>query len=357
MRTDIFYWKCDSPIPVEQKKNHFFHDKYTPETRESTAQAVHDFLGHAPDQLEIMKSDGNHLTAIFTCGPDKYLFRADEGHAIDDDYILAESAVMNLLHEAGLPVPPVHQTDISMEKYPFRFQIMDFMPFPCLNKFAKEGTLAEMAIAGQAGRFLARLHDLHYPGYGFFNTEILAREKRLVGLDDSAGAYFDKRLDDHIGYLSMHGLIDGAKEERIRTAFQKAAPLLAAVPGSLLHRDFAYWNILGTADRIASVIDWDDSVSGDPADDFGIVNCFLSPELVGRMLETYSETRAIDESFKLRIHLHTVRNMLWKTMIRHYMGYFDMGKDFFLSRNDGMSLKEYTLRKVDAELETLEGML
>ena len=23
MRTDIFYWKCDSPIPVEQKKNQF----------------------------------------------------------------------------------------------------------------------------------------------------------------------------------------------------------------------------------------------------------------------------------------------------------------------------------------------
>ena len=40
MRTEIFYWKCDSPISAEQKKNCFFHDKYTDETKQATADAV-----------------------------------------------------------------------------------------------------------------------------------------------------------------------------------------------------------------------------------------------------------------------------------------------------------------------------
>ena len=357
MRTDIFYWKCDSPIPVEQKKNQFFHDKYTPETYEFTSQAVYDFLGHVPEQFEIMKSDGNHLTATFSDGTGKFLFRADEGHAVEDDYILAESAVMNLLNKEGLSVPPVYHTDISMSKYPFRFQIMALVPYPCLNKFAKAGTLDEMKIAEQSGKFLAGVHNLHYPGYGFINTELLAKENKLRGLDNSAAEYFNKRLEDHISYLTSNGLIGATKEERIRNAFAKAMPLLDNVQSSLLHRDYAYWNILGTENSIEQVIDWDDTVSGDPADDFGIVNCFLSAELLEQMLKSYSGIRKIDDSFKVRIHLHTVRNMLWKTMIRHYMGYFDKGKDFFLSGGNGMSLKEYTLFKIDTELETLENML
>lgn len=357
MRTDIFYWKCDSPIPVEQKKNCFFFDKYTENTKSATANAVCDFLGHEPDSLEIMKSDGNHLAAKIVDGNDQFLFRADEGAAVDDCYMLAESTVMNLLHKNGLPVPEVFKTDISLEKYPFRFQIMQFVQFPCLNKFVKEHTLDEWKIAEQSGEFLARVHALHFPGYGFFNTDLLAAGKALEGLDHSAAEYFNKRLEDHFAYLKKRELITTGKEERIRNAFQKAMPLLNDLPGSLLHRDYAYWNILGSADRIEMVIDWDDCISGDPADDFGIINCFLAPELLERILKSYSRFIPVDESFLIRIHLHTLRNMLWKTMIRDYMGYFDKGKDFFLSRDDGVSLKEYTLNKIDTELEKLEQMI
>jgi aminoglycoside phosphotransferase (APT) family kinase protein len=179
----------------------------------------------------------------------------------------------------------------------------------------------------------------------------------MTGLDPSAAAYFNKRLNDHISYLMEHDLLDARQEERIRTAFSKAVPLLDSVKGSLLHRDYAYWNILGTPDTIERVIDWDDSVSGDPADDFGIVNCFLPPELLEQILKSYTEIREIDDSFRIRIHMHTVRNMLWKAMIRHYMGYFDMGRDFFLTGPGGMPLKEYTLYKINTELTTLENLL
>ena len=158
-------------------------------------------------------------------------------------------------------------------------------------------------------------------------------------------------------YLSRHNLLTDEQINRINIAFAKALPALDNIKGSLLHRDYAYWNILGSSDRIEGIIDWDDCVSGDPADDFGIVNCFLAEPLVERMLKSYFENTQYDETFSMRIHLHTVRNMLWKTVIRDYMGYFDRGQGFFLTPANGRSLRDYTLYKLSSELEKLEKSL
>ena len=78
---------------------------------------------------------------------------------------------------------------------------------------------------------------------------------------------------------------------------------------------------------------------------------------MNEILKSYGENATVDESFRTRIHLHTVRNMLWKTMIRDYMGYFDKGQGFFLTGGDGLSLREYTLRKLETELQKLEEAL
>jgi hypothetical protein len=75
------------------------------------------------------------------------------------------------------------------------------------------------------------------------------------------------------------------------------------------------------------------------------------------MLEAYSSVSPLCESFKSRIWFYTLRNMLWKTMIRHYMGYFDRDKDFFLSKNDlNLSLKEYSLGKIEQAVKNLRAI-
>ncbi len=357
MRTDIFYWKCDCPISLKEKKEQFSAAEFTESAHDQVDAVVRKFLGHSPEKLNILPSDGNHHIAIITDKNQQFFFRADEGPLTEDIYLLAESTVMNLLHKNGFPVPEVHLTDISMKDVPFRFQIMDFSTFPCLNKFAKAGTLDEKKIAVQSGNFLGKLHSLHFPGFGFFNTDKLLAGDSLQGLDNSAAAYFRKCLDKHLNYLTSNQLLEEDKENRIRTAFERAMPLLDGIQGTLLHRDYAYWNILGTETEIKQVIDWDDSISGDPADDFGIIGCFLSEELIGIILEEYKKYHPVDDSFITRIHLHTLRNMLWKAVIRSSMGYFDRGKDFFLTGPGGMPLKEYTFLKIDNELKQLEILL
>jgi hypothetical protein len=73
------------------------------------------------------------------------------------------------------------------------------------------------------------------------------------------------------------------------------------------------------------------------------------------LLKSYSQIVPADEIFRRKIHFYTLRNMLWKIMIRHYMGYFDKDDQFFLNKNElNLSLKAYSLEKIKQSINALE---
>lgn len=356
MRSDIFYWKCDSPLPLEAKKRTYFQEKYdSPEWNVAARRIAEHFSGGSPEAFQPLRADGNHLTYRFRASGKACLLRIDPGE-IEDDYMLAESTVMRFLHERGLPVPNVMETDISLREFPFRWQIMEFVQHPALNTFAKAGTLQKLPIARQSGTFLAQLHSFRFPGFGFLNTDELQKSGDLRGLDESCIDYFRKRLEVHLEYLLHHGFLSESESGTVNALFDHAGELLTFGEGSLLHRDFTFWNMLGTESNLAAVIDWDDCVIGDPMDDLGIVNCFQNREFMEELIASYSKITPIGKPERIRIFLHTLRNMLWKTMIRDYMGYFDKGKDFFLA-TAGESLRETTVRKLKSAIRELEEAL
>lgn len=69
-------------------------------------------------------------------------------------------------------------------------------------------------------------------------------------------------------------------------------------------------------------------VSGDPADDLSIVRRFYNDDVWLPLLESYRNIRLLPDDFDARLSLYLTRNMLWKSMIRHTMGYFEMSGDF-----------------------------
>lgn len=354
MRNNIFYWKYDCPLTEEEKRLYFFKDKYElASANESAFSAMEDFLGCPPDKITPAGSDGNHFAYIVDSGKKSFFFRADDG-MLDDDYMLAESAVMKIVSKAGIPVPEIYCTDITKEKYPLRFQIMEFVNEKCLNFHYKNNSLDIGSISRQTGKYLSMLHTLKFDGFGFFNTELIVEKKEMKGLDASYSDYFNKKLDEHLRYLQDNYLFEKKTIKEIEGIFLKFAPLLEIPEGRLLHRDLAYWNILGTENNIRAIIDWDDAVIGDPSDDLGVLNCFYDDDTMRLILEAYSVDFNIYDNFECRIWLHTLRNMLWKAGIRHYMGYFDKGDEFFLSKNPGgFSLKNYTVNKILKSIETL----
>ena len=352
-RHDIFYWKCDCALSAESKQQSYFADKYDEATVDAARQAAIDFAGTSVADFKHLGVDGNHFAYRFSYDGKIYFLRTDDGRG-DDDYLLAESAVLRWLGDRGLPVPRAYKTDVSMAKHPFRYQVLDFVCHPPLIDHYRKDELQRGKIAEQSGRFLAQLHEFQAPRFGFIDTDKLSASHRIQGLDASWEIYFHKCLDKHLAYLRDRDILTAKTVAQIEACFERNQHLLRISRGSLLHRDFALWNILGTPDSIIAVIDWDDTVVGDPADDIAIVSCFNDTSYMAQLLAAYGETQPVDESFRHRVSLYTLRNMLWKIMIRHYMGYFEKADSFFLNKNDrGVSLWEYSFHKLHTALKEL----
>ncbi len=354
LRNNVYYWKCDSPHSTEEKKKLYFKEKYNNSDMEDLVRsACTDHLGSSPLEIKAADCDGNHFAYIVTYPGRNYFFRADGGSG-GDDYMLAESRLMLMASNSGIPVPNVYHTDVELKRYPVRFQIMDLVEGRSLSIYQKNNELQADKIAFELGGHLRRLHSIRMDGFGFVDTDLLKTNGTVRCLDNNYPDYFDKRLDDHLDYLSSKKLLTPETIDEIRQLFKKYSSLLNIDSGVLVHRDMALWNVLGTRDRITAIIDWDDAVGGDPADDLGILQCFYEDDFMSHVFKGYFGDEAISRDFQTRIWLHTLRNMLWKTMLRDYMGYFKKGNDFFLSGNTGdISLKEYTFLKIERSMNVL----
>jgi aminoglycoside phosphotransferase (APT) family kinase protein len=348
-RSNVYYWKCDCPLPLAERR--VYNDKYTQADISEQVRAVAErFFRRAPVHVTATGSAGNHHAYLLDVAGVCYFFRAADGR-MDDDYLLAESAVMGLLGEHGVPVPKVLAVDVTRAAAPFHYQILEWRPEPCLNVFYQDGSLDRARIGRQLGEYLAIMHAVSRPGFGFVDTAALAATGEIQGLDQSHRTYFLKNLDRHLAYLHDHGLLDGEQIRAIEGRIMGLAHLTELSQGSIVHRDIALWNVLGERDRIAAIIDWDDVVIGDPADDFGILNCFYPPEMIRYVKEGYASLRPLPEPFDLRMNLYTLRNMLWKAMVRHYMGYFEeTGSFYMLNADNRASLRDFTLGRIAAAL-------
>lgn len=356
LRNNIYYWKCDSPLSIEEKRKSYFKEKYNGSDIKNVVRAAcTEHFGIMPSDIKAAGCDGNHFAYIVNYPDRNYFFRADDGSS-GDDYMLAESALMRLASAEGIPVPEVYNTYVELKRYPVRFQIMDLIMGKSLSVYHKNNELQVDKIAYELGMYLRRLHTIRMDGFGFVDTDLLKKDGTVRWLERKYPDYFNKRLDDHLDYLSKNNLLTPETIDEIRQLFRKYSSLLNLDAGVLVHRDLALWNVLGTPDRITAIIDWDDAVGGDPADDLGILQCFYEEDFMSHVFSGYFGNEKMSQDFKIRIWLHTLRNMLWKTMIRDYMGYFKKGKDFFLSGNTGdISLKEYTFLKIERSMNILRN--
>jgi aminoglycoside phosphotransferase (APT) family kinase protein len=352
MRNDIYYWKCDSPSTLEAKQKQFFKEKYaSPEFLELAASCIVSWKGERPASLKGAGCDGNHFAFLVEMKNGERVFlRGDEGQ--DDDYMLAESAVMDVARAQGIPTPRTHSLSVGAPGAKVNFQILELIDRSPLDRYHKDGTLKLAEIARQIGGLLRKLHGIPTTRFGFLDTQRLKVDGSLHGLQANYASYFHTRLDEHLEYLGRTGLLDHPTLADLRSILRENEGALALEQGRLVHRDPALWNILGTATSVDALIDWDDAVSGDPADDLGMLLCFYDAPFMRPLLEGYAGHEALHAPFIRRIWLHMLRNMLWKAKLRHGMGYFEKGSSFFLNMpGQTASLRELTLGRIGAAMD------
>lgn len=354
-RQTIYYWKCDreSAFSGENKdksEQEIFEIEY------SIHKILMGYFGDDTATIKTTNSQGNHFIYLVNHKNKKYFFRLENGSE-GDNYMEVEANVLKRIKSIGIPAPIIYDVDSSRTKVPFSYQIMEFINYPDLNSIQKKTNLNINVIAEKLGEYMAKWQSITFDGYGPFNVRTLKTTGDLRGLHKNYKDYFLLNFDKHLHFLLENSFFENDEVTNIKQAVKLNEEYLFFEKGCLVHKDIALWNILGTEDSIKAVIDWDDTISGDPMDDVSILACFHSEEVILNILKGYKNIKGeLPKNFIPRFWLHLLRNMIVKAVIRVGGNYFDKKDDFFLIDTglNGNSLEHHTKKKMRKALEGLQ---
>jgi aminoglycoside phosphotransferase (APT) family kinase protein len=346
-RSKIYYWKCDRPAAFHGTG---VRTEHLGVEAQLAAELQTHFSGKAID-IRSAGGQGNHLTFIASLGGRELFVRVEDGPE-RDDYMEVESRVLAEVGLLSVPVPCVHHLNASRRQVPFAWQVMDLISAPDLNELRQHGRLSIGHVAFVIGVCMARWQAIQPNGFGPFDPDILRREDRLVGFHSAYRHYFQLHLERHLGFLVERAFLDAGDADEIASEIARSDELLDLSRGCLVHKDLAFWNILGTEREIAAFIDWDDSISGDPMDDLSLLGCFHDGAVLTRVLDGYRTIRPLPEEHRRRFWLHLLRNMIVKAVIRVGAGYFERDAAFYLigAGSSGAELKDFTRARIAAAL-------
>ena len=354
-RNNIYYWKCDRPSA--------FHaiERNSEVTTESVKQEVDTLLTHffnsSDFELTVGAGQGNHLTFKAKHHQKDYFIRIENGPE-DDEYIEIESEVMKRVQGLGIPTPHIYAVDSSRTSYPFAYQIMECLEFSDLNEIYRNNQLDVLPVMHSLGKWIARWQKLTFEGFGAFNIGSFRKNGELIGLHNRYTDYFMLNLEKHLHFLVERQFINRDQQKDICEEVRKQECFLNISHGTLVHKDIAFWNVMGNAHSILSFIDWDDAISGDTTDDISLMACFHSAKEINAMIDGYQTVNPLPCDFYPRFWLHLLRNMIVKSVIRVGAGYFSRNSNFFLFNpqySNGVAFHDFTATRLNKALEGLKG--
>ncbi len=352
-RRDIYYWKCDRPAAFHGTALRGSGDV---DLAAPLAGALRAYFGTAQVVVRPGSGQGNHVTFEADIDGRAMFIRVENGPE-QDGHLAIESKVVGLVRETGVPVPTVYGCDASRRHAPFAWQALERIEASDLNHWYKAGGLNEARIAFALGGAVARWQSLTFQGFGTFHATAQTMEGvTLVGHHASYRDYFHTQLARHLTFLFERGFLSDSEKAAIERQVARHDDLLRHAEGCFVHKDLALWNVLGTPDRVAAIIDFDDAISGDAMDDLSLLACFHGADFLSAAIDGYRSVRPLPVEYEARFWLHLLRNMIVKAVIRVGAGYFDRDDGFFLisAGGTGGSLKETTRARLALAVSALE---
>ncbi|QHW00559.1 phosphotransferase family protein [Spirosoma endbachense] len=345
-RQSIYYWKCDRPSAFFALSN---RENILGESALKTLlrPILTKHFGSNDIVLRSGNGQGNHVTFIAEHNSVQRFIRLEDGPE-GDDFMEIEARVLTEIKNLGVPAPHVFSADATRSSVPFAYQILEYLPYPDLNKLNKKGTLNFPVIAEKIGQYVAVWQKIQFSGFGPFDPTALRSTDKLVGLHATYRDYFLLNWSRHLHFLVLKNFLTPSESEDIQKLVETYSPYLDEAEGCLVHKDLALWNMLGELEEIKAFIDWDDTISGDATDDLSLLACFHSGQIVSRAIEGYKKVSQLPEHFLIRFWLHLLRNMIVKAVIRVGANYFERQSDFFLigSGATGATLKTFTYQRI-----------
>jgi len=355
-RRDIYYWKVDRSEVFRPPRPQLNGQELTQLTAD-LQQLLRRRLSRQKLILHPGGGVGSQLTFLAKDQTETWFVRVDDGQE-QDNYLELAGHLHDVVRQSGVPTPVVHLADASRQELPVAFQVIEYFPYPDLNRWHKQGELSLLTVAEQIGRYVARWQSIQPPGFGLFDSLAFQQRNELTGLHADYESYYCLNWRQHLDALVSPGFLSRAEADNFSAVVTDHAALLKLDQSCLVHKDLALWNALGTPDEVKAVIDWDDVIAGDPTDDLSLLACFHTEDVLAAAMCGYETIRPLPENFAPRFWLHLLRNMVVKAVIRVHSGYFKQNNLFLMSPGGtGQSLEAATRERLSTAYEGLRESL
>lgn len=322
-RMDIFYNKTDTPIPdgrlaalsEERKRKALL---YVPEIN----KLFFDLFQVWPHSVSHLEGAGtfHFIYRITLPGNRVFILRSNALNDLQRDYgLFLDKWVMNKIFCCRQPFLNVYCVDLTRTLCPFDFEIIEMAQGrPLGSVVLGDGLLAA------AGGLMAQIHGVQTEGYGLLDLEaVILNHEKGSGVLNSWSEYVNLNLEEHMKKCFEIGAVNAHECGRIEKLFSDLPYRLEGVNPVLLHGDPSNYNVFTDGIKITAIMDWEDSLSGDPVFDIAFWGTFNPDERMAPFLGGYEKIRALPVDFELRYWLYYLRISLSKTVHRHRFKYGD----------------------------------
>ncbi len=228
-----------------------------------------------------------------------------------------EQQVTDLVQEKlGGIAAYIKVADSSRTEFGFDYQIVEWISGKTIKSYDDQEPIMT-ALLEQYAAILAKVHSIKMKHYGLLSSSL--QGTRLSWRD-----YITNNLHEHLHYLFENNLITVTEHEKCNRIFQKSEKLFNAIDPCLLHGDPSSHNAFTDGKSITKIIDWEDSLAGDPLYELAFFASFHPQRRWKHVFSAYKNTMGEIEARDELFWIYYLRIAITKAVIRHRFAYPDV---------------------------------
>lgn len=306
----IFFSKADGAYPVGMLNFHI------DEHKEPIRTIFQKKLSVDVTSVEELTRRTLHYVYLVKTEGESYIIRIN---ACSEFYwelqFLIEEWLLTDLGKKQIDTVTVKVVDVSRQIVPFDYEIVQLAPGASIFDHSRLGTLT-IDMFALFGEYVAKIHEIETQNYGpLLLTGIW--DGKIIGIGDSWTDYMSLNISKHLESSVMAEIMSEEEAKDCEHVLEAIKKFTCEKP-VLLHGDLANHNAFTDGKKITSLIDWEDSISGDPIYDIAYygTGCFRHPEWFSAFLDAYKRKRDLPHDFDEKFWVYYLRISIAKALVR-----------------------------------------
>lgn len=315
-RADCFYWKADRKISEEEAaiiskgrayviSNKELLEKINKELKDDKLVSIRPL-----DEKNQTSLDNVNLISIGLLESGKEVIIRHHPKGIENGYFNVEDCAAKVAkenHISSYRIYCIHQLE---NKEDISYQLIE-KEGDTIQFYLRKHPEKEKDILYEIGKTMAKIHQIHVFGFGPFNnkkTGILEGQYDI--LKDSVIASLDENLERLVNY----NILTQYMADKIRILFENNE-LLNTSAATLIHNNFADWNLLTDGNKITAIVDWNECVGGHPVQEIAHWATFFNAEKIHPLLKGYFSEIEMYDNFEEMFQLMRLRYTISKVAL------------------------------------------